>query len=330
VAGENRTPSDRALDGTEGGAARPTGWKRWTPVAARLLVPALVVFWLVRYADLRDLGQALARISPLAFAPALACSLLIMVIGGLRWRVMMGAFGAREVPSRAQLVRLFFVGLFYNTFIPGAVGGDVVRGVITRRCFDQSVGSYVVVLLERLIGMTGMVVPVAIGLLVGPEVFTTGELLSGLAVAGIAALALTVFVLASGRLSSHLTQLPSVRRPSLLGVAFVLSLVSHFCGITVVYSLARGMDLPVSYAGLVLVVPIALTAGFLPLAVMGIGAREVTLVAMVHLLGVDPEHGVALSLAYAGVNLVVAGIGGVLQLLGRRAGDAAALSPPTA
>ena len=296
-------------------------WRRALPWLARLLVVGLIAFWFVRYADLDALYRALASISPLAFVPALTLSISIIVIGGFRWRVMMTAFGARELPSLAVMVRLFFIGLFYNTYIPGAVGGDLVRGVVTRRYFEESAASYIVVLLERLIGMTGLGVVFGVGLYIGPRIFTTEELLPWLVVVVVLVLGILVFILVSGRLSHHLNQLPTLRRPALLLVVLAVSLVSHLCGISVVYSLARGMDLPVAYSGLVLVVPIALTAGFVPLAIGGVGAREVTLVAMFRLLGVETEQGVALSLAYAGVNLVVAGIGGLFQLFQGRIGE---------
>ena len=163
-----------------------------------------------------------------------------------------------------------------------------------------------------------------LGLFVGPQIFTWEERWPWLAaMTGFIAMVATL-ALASGRLSKHLRQLPSLRSPARLLWAFVLSLMSHFCGITVVYSLSRGMGLPLSYAAMVLIVPVALTAAFIPLAIGGIGPREVTLVALLHLLGVDTERGVALSLAYAAVTLVVAGVGGIIQLVQGRVG----VNPP--
>jgi hypothetical protein len=310
--GRDETPVKVAADQS---SATPSGWRRWLPWAGRLVVLGLVVFWLVRYADLPALGLALARISLFAFVPAMGFSLLIILIGGIRWTVMMRAFGAREIPPLATLVSLFFVGLFYNTYVPGAVGGDVVRGVVTRRCFDESAGSYVVVGLERLIGLSGMGLLFVLGLIIGPRVFTWGQLWPWLTAVALLVTVVAILVAASGRLSKHLRQLPALRSPLLLFWAFVLSLASHFCGITVVYSLSVGMGLSLTYAAMVLVVPVALTTAFIPLSLGGFGPREVTMVALFRLLEVETEQGVALSLAYAAVNLIVAGIGGVIQLV---------------
>lgn len=295
---------------------RRKGWRRWLSLAARVAVGGVIVWWLVSYVSFRELWEAIKSISLLALVPALFFSVAIVFIGGLRWRAMMRAFGAEETPPLGELVRLFFVGLFYNTYLPGGAGGDVVRGVVTRRYFTASAGSYVVVVLERLIGLAGMGLVFVLGLIIGPHVFTWEEMRPWLlVVAGLVAV-VAIFILASGKLSHHLRQLPGLRSPGLLAWSFGLSLASHFCGITVGYALAVGMDLPLGYAAMVLVVPVALTMGTFG----GIGPREVTLVALFHLLGINSEQAVALSLAYGAVTLATAGVGGVIQLVQGRVG----------
>ena len=59
------------------------------------------------------------------------------------------------------------------------------------------------------------------------------------------------------------------------------------------------------------------------IAIAGMGPREIALVALLRLIGVPTEQGIALSLCYAAIVLGVALIGGGVQLVqGRVAGGA--------
>jgi glycosyltransferase 2 family protein len=292
--------------------------RRWLPVALRFAIVGALVVWFAVSADLVAFASALASLPAWSVGAAAILGFLILVTGAVRWRVTMSAFGPKELPSLAAAIRLYFVGHFYNTFVPGSVGGDVVRGVVSRRCFDTAAASYLVVLIERLIGFAGMGLVFLLGLAIGPDILALREYLPWLIVLlaiGLAAGALTV---ASSRLSQKLRQVPPVRRPLLLVWSLGLTLISHVLGVTKMYVLVLGMGLPVSYAALVLIMPIAFTAAFIPLNVLGMGTREVTLLALLGLMGIASEQAVALSLGYGVITLATAGLGGVLQLFGGR------------
>jgi len=227
----------------------------------------------------------------------------------------MDSFGAQGLPQNLKLIRLFFVGLFYNTFIPGAVGGDVVRGALTRDLFEKSSSSYVVVLLERLIGLSALGVYFLLGLFVGPALLGSKENL--LAISLLLGLALFILLAArfSGRLQKIWGSLPKVERPWGLIQAFLISLLSHAITLGIFFMLSEVLSIGLSLSDLIVIVPIALVAGFIPLAIVGLGPREASLVALLGLLGVESGQALALSLSFGGTVISIALVGGVLQLL---------------
>lgn len=315
-------PNETARPGrprAEGGEP-PRGARRWLPILARLVVFSLLLTWVFVYADRAAFAAAFASIPLLAFVPAALLGALVITIGGIRWRVLMGAFGAHDLPPALATIRLFFVGLFYNTFVPGSIGGDVVRGVVTRRYFESAAASYVVVIVERLIGFSAMGLVFLLGFLIGPDIIDVREYLPYvLALVGLGVIVLLVAVL-SGRLAASWRRVPRITRPLDLVWVFSLSLVSHFAGITGMYALSHGMGLPIGYSGLVLVMPVAFTAAVIPLNVLGVGTREVSLMALLPLLGASREEALALSVGYAIVSLGLAVVGGLIQLVQGRVG----------
>jgi uncharacterized membrane protein YbhN (UPF0104 family) len=79
-----------------------------------------------------------------------------------RWHVLMHSAGTGISPR--QSIRLTFAMLFSSNFLPTTIGGDVVRlaGAI-RLGFDQAV-SFASLVVDRLVGMTGMAMALPFGI----------------------------------------------------------------------------------------------------------------------------------------------------------------------
>jgi glycosyltransferase 2 family protein len=90
-----------------------------------------------------------------------------MVVRAGRWSALLRGLGAR-VPF-GRLVELYFVGSFFNSFLPSGFGGDAVRAAEVARDVDPAVGVGAVIV-DR---MTGLLVLFAMALLALP--FSAGD-----------------------------------------------------------------------------------------------------------------------------------------------------------
>ncbi|MGQ0604843.1 MAG: lysylphosphatidylglycerol synthase transmembrane domain-containing protein, partial [Anaerolineales bacterium] len=91
----------------------------------RIGLSAVLLTWVLSQAGL---GRLFGVVSAADLRPYLLALLLGqagIVIRAYRWKVLLDAVGAR-VPFR-RAVYLYFVGAFFNTFLPTGFGGDVVR-----------------------------------------------------------------------------------------------------------------------------------------------------------------------------------------------------------
>ena len=289
----------------------------------------------VAYVALRvDLGEvegAIARVSPLAVAAACAITAVNLVLGAARWRVLLAAYGAPRPPRLARLVHAYFVGFFYNTYLPGGVGGDVVRGVVTRAAFavegataaSATTASMAVVLVERVLGLSGLLLVVSGTYLVRPLPGTEGVLPFSAALL-LAALA-GVTLLAMGRrlaprLPSRLrtiaAALPAIERPLPFGAALAMSLVTQaliaLTGWVLMASITAGR---VTLGDALVLVPLAMAAAYFPFSVGGSGVREAAFVELgTRALGMSEGDALAASLLLWVTQLAIGGAGGILQL----------------
>lgn len=305
--------------------------RTWALRIARVALVIGVVAWLASVTELSALADAVRSIPAWVFAGMLVFGALNTLIAGVRWRVVMRSFGAAPLPNLGALVRAYLVGFFYNTFVPGSVGGDVVRGVVSRGCFENPATGLFVVATERLLGLSALGVIFLVGVAVGPALVSRETAMW----AGAVLLALGLVVLIAAKVSGLMTRLwasfPRVERTPDLFVAFGLSLIGHLVSFAIHWILAIGLALPVTVSDLLLVVPLSLVAGVLPVAVAGVGPREAAMVGMLAVLGVARERAMVFSLGFWSVVLGMALAGGVLQLLGKGlAVTEAAPEPPKA
>lgn len=73
-----------------------------------------------------------------------------------RWQKLMEPQGIK-LPY-LKCLELTFVGQFYSTFLPGITGGDLVKIIYTSRVIGSKTKSTVTILLDRVIGLLGLMI----------------------------------------------------------------------------------------------------------------------------------------------------------------------------
>ena len=93
-------------------------------------------------------------------AAALGLYLLMVLASAWRWGLLLDAQGV-PVPART-LTGSFLVATFFNNFLPSNIGGDVIRIADTARPAGSKTLAATVVLVDRGIGLLGLVLLAAV------------------------------------------------------------------------------------------------------------------------------------------------------------------------
>lgn len=260
------------------------------------------------------------------FTAELAVFVLLFVgtgLGTVRWQVLLTACGGTGVPGWPRLFRLVMIGTFYNQFVPGAVGGDIVRGIATASVFPDGgvTRALAVMLLDRIMGFAGLLslasLAFALHPLEGIQGFTTWIAIgAGGATVGV------LVVSTAGRFAAKLPQplrrfaarLPDVRSPGAIVVAWLLSLGTHGALVVMGHLLVSSLSPSVPWTGSLVAMPVSNLAAYFPLTVGGAGAWEAAITWMYTQVGVSHADGLAAALVLRLVYLLVAAIGGIVAL----------------
>ncbi|MGB5812632.1 MAG: lysylphosphatidylglycerol synthase transmembrane domain-containing protein, partial [Polyangiales bacterium] len=247
-------------------------------------------------------------------------------LGVLRWRLLLRAYGAVEIPSLWRLAHLYLVGHFYNTYAPGGVGGDVLRGIASRKAFgDASWASgttgVAVVFIERVLGVSGLLALAAGAYLYRPLPGVENvEWWAGLglgagfaAVAGIA-IAPRLAPWLPSKLSAPIAALPRLRAWGPFIAASGASLVIHALNVVAGHAIMHSLDPQVDLAESAVAMPLISASAFFPFTVGGAGVREAAFATLYGTVGVAEATAYAGSLSFWACQLISAGVGGVINL----------------
>jgi len=266
---------------------------------------------------------------------ALASAGLCELFGILRWQLFLKMLHVHVRLS--EVSRLFFIGAFFNQFLPGTTGGDVVRVIYLMRDHpEHRTAGFLSVAIDRLLAV---LVLVAMGL--GFAWSRSAWFASSFAVGNtMKVFAIVLFVIGIGLIASffltsrHLVgRLPERfpmraqivklstlwqlcienRTEALLGAIYTVPMLLFYFG--AFYFVALAFTAKVTFLDMTSIMPLVTAISSLPISLNGIGVREGLFDQLLHeLCGLAQGTGVLISITGMFVYLVWGLPGGVFYL----------------
>ena len=292
----------------------------------KLSVSAALFYLLISKIGTKTIIHNIKLSSPLSFISAVGVYMLAAFFSSLRWKLL--------IPHSMKTKRLFsmyMIGSFFNTCMPGTIGGDAVKAYYLSSELKKSQKSAVSgreasiavasVFMDRYVGFSAMLV---ISMIAFPFGF---RYLEGTPVKWFMPIVLAVFISGSivvfkFRFGERLRFLFKVyeyfkiysKRRDILFKAFLYSVFVQISGIFAVYILSRGIALDIPFLSLLIFVPIIILISFIPVSISGIGLREGAFVIFLGTIGVPPDLSVTLSILWF-LSVVVASLWGLFEYL---------------
>ncbi len=296
------------------------GFPRWM----RLIVSFVLMTLLALKMDWPRFFELIGRLSPLSLLSALAVSVSAIVLSAYKWRLV--AFSLDLDAPFGMMVSSYFVGLFFNNFLPTNIGGDVVRAAHLARETQNPPAAVASVVVERIIAASSLGLISLLALAVdyskvmrfAPLIAAFAAICAGLMAACLAgdaigrALSRLKFDIVP-KVSDSLSSLAaSLKDLSMVARVLALSLAFHAMVVAMNVLIFKSMDLEVPLTGLVVFVPLISALSMLPVSVNGLGIREASYAYFFGLYGVKTAEAVAASLAFYALVTITSLIGGVI------------------
>jgi uncharacterized membrane protein YbhN (UPF0104 family) len=290
-------------------------------LAIRIAVGAVVVAWLVRRLDLRAVVAAFSTIPVATLGASFLCALTSVMLSAYRWGLLIVGYGGKRV-RYATLLRHTFEGLVLAT-LPSGLAGDAARGYRVREAAGGLTRSYAVLIVERVAGLTGLMVLVVATSFERSAPTRFDATFRAFAVAGLL-LAIVFFAFAAGFGNALLSRIPLVRGvvarigdPPRLGVLSRVLAISVGTQLAITASmvlLVHAVAPLASWSAISRVAPFVLLTIFVPITPAAAGQRELAFAELFGLAGVSKDAAVAASLAWFGLVVVLLLVGSLTLL----------------
>ncbi len=276
----------------------------------------------------------------------LALSVLLMgatiFAGVVRWQIVLKVHGLGMPILRTTQISL--IAHFFNSFLLGSVGGDVLKAYyVARETHHKKTEAVVTVLVDRIIGMFSLLLFACVMLPPNWELIANSRLRAviGLMIAMTGACAVLMVVFFRGGVSKripkareYLRRLPKGemlersleafrefgRNRNFWREIIPVAILSNVIIVLHFMALTRGFGLSVSPMALAAIVPTVTSISALPITPSGLGVRENLYVWMLAAPGVNVEAATALLLSLVGyaTSLAWSVVGGIVYVTQRQ------------
>jgi glycosyltransferase 2 family protein len=285
----------------------------------------------------QDLWLTLRMAHPVALLVSVLLVGFTVFAGVVRWRIVLEAQGLHLPLGRATSIS--FVAQFFNSFLLGSTGGDLIKAYYAaRETHHKKTEAVTTVFVDRLVGLWSMLLFAGVMMVpnyswlrvsrdVGvPSLFILA-MFGGLSVVlGLAFWGGVSKGFPKARL--YLRRLPKGevlersldscrqfgKQKSFLAKTVAISLIVNVIWVGQIIVIGRGLDLNIPPLALCVIVPVILCISALPLTPNGLGVRENLFVLMLGVLKVPKTAALSVSLIASAQGLFWSLVGGLIYM----------------
>lgn len=240
---------------------------------------------------------------------ALMGYLSLQLVAVYRWQIVSGVMGFSQ--TFMQHTVFYFIGIFFNLFLPTTVGGDVGRCVYLAGERSRVFPALKTVLADRGCGIIALMLIASVALFISTSVsmpvwivfFTLGS-----AVILLAGLILPFFVPALFKRWGFPIQYWERPRPLFIALLLSLGIQIATVWINQLIGEALGLDIPLGFY--YIFTPLVMAASSVPISLNGLGVREGAYVYFLLQAGIDEATALAFGLLWLMLLIAIGMFGG--------------------
>jgi hypothetical protein len=291
---------------------KPRGrFRKLAFLAIRVLVCAGLLSWVIRRLDLHQVADLARSTDRSVLVLGLLVEALPVLFTTWRWHLLLVPVGLSQPFLRS--FHLNYVGLFFNNFLLGLTGGDVVKAVLIAHGAERKPAAVLTVFVDRLLGLialAGIAAAACLTRLGAPEFRLAGAIVWGFLLAFATFCTAWFWLRENGWVRRLRSRVPGRKlleeldaaaaayrhAPGAVAGALLLSLASHSCSLAGAWLFARALGHPIPLTEILVYYPVIMMLVSLPISVGTWGVGEAAFIAFFRKVGTPEPVAVALSL----------------------------------
>ncbi|OGC50289.1 hypothetical protein A2716_03715 [candidate division WWE3 bacterium RIFCSPHIGHO2_01_FULL_40_23] len=242
--------------------------------------------------------------------------ILNYVVSSLRWRKLLSIFDGTEHVKLFTLVKLYFIGAFFNNFLPTSIGGDVYKAFRLGRYIKDHSKAFAATFMERFSGVVIL------------SLFATYGLIGVFKIYGFLMffgfwVAIFVFFKVIDKLSLKIRKLKEFSdalkvykgQKGVLIYAFITSIFVQVFSILTQHFIFVSLGFPIPLGFSFFAFPVIILASFFIPSQNSFGVQDALYGLLFLQVGVSLEGAISASIVYHLIRLLVSLLGGVFYAI---------------
>ncbi len=118
----------------------------------KILITLFLFYFLFKKIDSKNFFTIIKHINIYYFFITLLIFLIMQILHTIRWQILLRSKNIKNIQF-LKLLKYHFIGLFFQTFLPSAIGGDFVKAYKLSKDSSQKMEAYSSVIFARLLGL---------------------------------------------------------------------------------------------------------------------------------------------------------------------------------
>ena len=324
-------------------------WKRTGKLLLKIIISVGIVAGLLSQISLTSFWKALLNARHIYIILAFLLYIGGQILSAYKWKLLAKTLGFRRKFKR--FVSYYFIGMFFNLFFLGSIGGDVGKAYLLAGRRDSRIRAGYSILAERFTGGMALVTIGVIALIASPSIDLIPLWLKlinwmgldvDIAPPSIAVITwwlniglITACVVVWTLILTFPLLLPFIpwltrwaskiklgdfavywSRPRRMALVLAISFCFQLINILVFALIGMSLNLDVPLGYYFVIVPLVDLVSILPISISGIGVREGSYVGLLYLAGVETSQGLAFGLLGFLVVVAASLLGGIIYVSG--------------
>ncbi len=261
---------------------------------------SILLYTVFSRTGVKQVFSLMKGITPYSFISAVFLYICAQFLSTVRWKLLLP-----ETLGMRKLFSLYLIGAFFNTVLPGLIGGDAVKAFYLYRATGKSSLSLASIFMDRYIGFVMLIIICTIVFPFGYSYFHNSPVfwIFPFIVLVFIVTSFLTFGLRFGKRIQMLSEFYDYfhyyrNQKGIILKALLLSAVVQVTGFCAVYILALGLGVDIPFLACLVFVPLIIMFAAVPLSISGIGIREGAFVLLFGLIGIRQDVATALSLSW--------------------------------
>jgi len=263
----------------------------------KIAISAILIYFIFTKVDFVEVLAILRRTNPIYLFLALALFVISKVIAAYRLNLYFHQL--KVLLTQKSNLKLYLLGMFYNLFLPGGIGGDAYKGYLIKKKFEIKTKKVVSVLvLDRLSGLLLLFIYACL-----LAIILDNESLEQFRMLFVFTILISVVAFWGLNRRFFRDMLPVFWK------SFFHSALVQLAQLASAYFILKSLGIEMDAVAYLFIFLLSSIVSVLPLTIGGIGSREVTFYYGATLLGLDQNTSVGISMVFFLITAAVSFLG---------------------